>query len=601
MDWLRALFTDTNAVAHIILVYALVVALGTLLGRIKVAGISLGVTFVLFVGLAAGHFGLTVPEPVLFFIRDFGLTLFIFFVGLQVGPSFFSSFKSGGLVLNLLTVMIVLLGIVVTVALWFLLKDWVSLPQMLGVHYGAVTNTPGLGATQEALDLLHYEGENIAVAYACAYPLGVVGAIFSAVLLRKIFSIDLAEEDKHWETEEKEHNREPIFFHVEVTNPAVAGKTLGAIREFTGRSFICSRILSKGELSSPTAETVVQEGDVLRIVAAPEDRLPVTAFFGGEKQGVDLATEKSPLATRTILITREKFNGMTLKALALNQMDGVNITRVFRAGMTLFPYSNLHLQVGDQVYCVGPEPALQRLETLLGNKMKKLYHPNIFTIFVGLACLGEHSDCGARYARALEARSCGRAAHRRDSSRTLRELRPARHLHDAVGEPHDARNRDFALSGERRPRRGRELRRRHHAGERASLRAPRAFRHAHSAHRRGDRRKKGLQNQLPQHRGPHGGRNDRSSCARLRGDLVGEKFLVGCVFDRLSSGDVPSHPHGAAPSGASLGLCFLKKTPHRQEKKASGRRVRRLFRRNSGKPRTGAGGRLGLEWSTEHK
>ena len=291
----------------------------------------------------------------------------------------------GGLVLNLLTVMIVLLGIVVTVALWFLLKDWVSLPQMLGVHYGAVTNTPGLGATQEALDLLHYEGENIAVAYACAYPLGVVGAIFSAVLLRKIFSIDLAEEDKHWETEEKEHNREPIFFHVEVTNPAVAGKTLGAIREFTGRSFICSRILSKGELSSPTAETVVQEGDVLRIVAAPEDRLPVTAFFGGEKQGVDLATEKSPLATRTILITREKFNGMTLKALALNQMDGVNITRVFRAGMTLFPYSNLHLQVGDQVYCVGPEPALQRLETLLGNKMKKLYHPNIFTIFVGLA------------------------------------------------------------------------------------------------------------------------------------------------------------------------------------------------------------------------
>lgn len=385
MDWLRALFTDTNAVAHIILVYALVVALGTLLGRIKVAGISLGVTFVLFVGLAAGHFGLTVPEPVLFFIRDFGLTLFIFFVGLQVGPSFFSSFKSGGLVLNLLTVMIVLLGIVVTVVLWFLLKDWVSLPQMLGVHYGAVTNTPGLGATQEALDLLHYEGENIAVAYACAYPLGVVGAIFCAVLLRKIFSIDLAEEDKHWETEEKEHNREPIFFHVEVTNPAVEGKTLGAIREFTGRSFICSRILSKGELSSPTAETVVQEGDVLRIVAAPEDRLPVTAFFGGEKQGVDLATEKSPLATRTILITREKFNGMTLKALALNQMDGVNITRVFRAGMTLFPYSNLHLQVGDQVYCVGPEPALQRLETLLGNKMKKLYHPNIFTIFVGLA------------------------------------------------------------------------------------------------------------------------------------------------------------------------------------------------------------------------
>ena len=591
MDWLRALFTDTNAVAHIILVYALVVALGTLLGRIKVAGISLGVTFVLFVGLAAGHFGLTVPEPVLFFIRDFGLTLFIFFVGLQVGPSFFSSFKSGGLVLNLLTVMIVLLGIVVTVALWFLLKDWVSLPQMLGVHYGAVTNTPGLGATQEALDLLHYEGENIAVAYACAYPLGVVGAIFSAVLLRKIFSIDLAEEDKHWETEEKEHNREPIFFHVEVTNPAVAGKTLGAIREFTGRSFICSRILSKGELSSPTAETVVQEGDVLRIVAAPEDRLPVTAFFGGEKQGVDLATEKSPLATRTILITREKFNGMTLKALALNQMDGVNITRVFRAGMTLFPYSNLHLQVGDQVYCVGPEPALQRLETLLGNKMKKLYHPNIFTIFVGLAfgiVLGSIPIAVPGMPAPLK---LGLAGGPLIVAILLGRFGNFARLVDAVGEPHDARNRDFALSGERRPRRGRELRRRHHAGERASLRAPRAFRHAHSAHRRGDRRKKGLQNQLPQHRGPHGGRNDRSSRLGLRGDLVGEEFLVGCVFDRLSSGDVPSHPHGAAPSGASLGLCCLKKTPHRQEKRRRAAGFGAFFdetRENRGLAREGA-------------
>lgn len=385
MNWLTSLITDTNSVAHIILVYALVIAIGTLLGRIRIAGVSLGVTFVLFVGLAAGHFGLAVPGPVLFFIRDFGLTLFIFFVGLQVGPSFFSSFKSGGLILNMLTLLIVLLGIAVTVGLWFLLKDHVSLPQMLGVHYGAVTNTPGLGATQEALDLLSYHGENIAVAYACAYPLGVVGTILCAVLLRKVFSIDLAEEDKHWEHQEQEESHAPIFFHVEVTNPAVFGRTLAAIRQFTGRSFICSRILSKDQITSPTGESVVTEGDILRIVAAPEDRLPITAFFGGEKKGVDLAAEKSPLATRTILITREKYNGMRMKDLALNQVDGVNITRVFRAGMTLFPYSNLHLQVGDQVYCVGPEHALHRLESMLGNKVKKLYHPNIFTIFVGLA------------------------------------------------------------------------------------------------------------------------------------------------------------------------------------------------------------------------
>ncbi|MGN1150344.1 MAG: putative transporter, partial [Sutterella sp.] len=385
MSWFASLFTDTAAVAHIILVYALVIAAGTLFGRIRIAGVSLGVTFVLFAGLAAGHFGLSVPPAVLTFMRDFGLTLFVFFIGLQVGPSFFSSFKSGGLLLNLLTVLLVVLGIGVTIALYFFFSGSVSLPQMLGVHYGAVTNTPGLGATQEALDVLHYTGENIAVAYACAYPLGVVGTIACAIILRYAFRIDLAEEDKHWEDEEKAHNHEPIFFHVEVTNAAIDGRTISQIREFISRPFICSRILSGGRVSSPTSETVTKLGDVLRIVAAPENRLPIAAFFGSEREGVDLATEKSPVATRTILITRSKINGMTVKDLALSQFEGVNITRVFRAGMTLFPYPGLHLQVGDQVYCVGPEAALQRLESILGNKVKKLYHPNILTIFVGLA------------------------------------------------------------------------------------------------------------------------------------------------------------------------------------------------------------------------
>ena len=172
MSWLTSLFTDAQAVSHIILVYALIIAVGTLLGRIRIAGISLGVTFILFAGLAAGHFGLTVPEPVLYFVRDFGLTLFVYFIGLQVGPSFFSSFKSGGMLLNLLTLLLVVLGLLLTIGLYFLFSDQMSLAQMLGVHYGAVTNTPGLGATQEALDMLNYQGENIAVAYACAYPLG---------------------------------------------------------------------------------------------------------------------------------------------------------------------------------------------------------------------------------------------------------------------------------------------------------------------------------------------------------------------------------------------------------------------------------------------
>lgn len=191
MDWLMPLLTDTDSIGHILLVYSVVIAVGMALGRIKVFGISLGVTFVLFVALAVSYAGITVNGTVLNFLRDFGLILFVFFIGLQVGPSFFSSFKSGGLQLNLLTLLAVGLSILLTIALFLVLQGTVTLPQILGVHYGAVTNTPGLGATQEALDMLGYKGENIAIAYACAYPLGVVGIITSAVILRKMFRINL--------------------------------------------------------------------------------------------------------------------------------------------------------------------------------------------------------------------------------------------------------------------------------------------------------------------------------------------------------------------------------------------------------------------------
>ena len=317
MDWLAHLLTDVSSVPHIILVYSLVIAVGALLGRIRLFGVSLGVTFVLFAAIAAGHFGFTVNPAVLYFLRDFGLTVFIYFIGLQVGPSFFSSFKSGGMVLNLLTVLQVLLGVAVTIVLYILFRDTLSLPQMLGVHYGAVTNTPGLGATQETLELFKYTGENIAVAYACAYPLGV-------------------------------------------------------------------RILSGSSISSPNGSTVLHMDDCLRIVSQPDVKEAIVAFFGRERTDIDLAEEKSPLVVRTLMVTRESVNGMRIEDLALNRLDGVNITRVFRAGMTLFPSAKLHLQVGDQVYCVGPETAVARMEAKLGNQVKKLDHPNIITIFIGL-------------------------------------------------------------------------------------------------------------------------------------------------------------------------------------------------------------------------
>lgn len=384
MNWLTQLLSDPDSIGHILLVYSIVIAVGMALGRLKIFGISLGVTFVLFVALALSYAGITVNLTVLNFMRDFGLILFVFFIGLQVGPSFFSSFKSGGLQLNLLTILAVVLSIAVTIAIYFGLQDTVSLPQMLGVHYGAVTNTPGLGATQEALDMLGYQGENIAVAYACAYPLGVVGIIMTAVVLRMIFRINLKEEDRHWEEESNANSDAPIFFHVAITNAGINGQTIRHIRDFVGRAFICSRVLHEGVITSPTADTQVFVGDKLRIVAGAEAKPAIVAFFGEEDKNIDLATAHSPLISRNILITKDQVNGMRLGELHLSRFDGVNITRVFRSGMTLFPYQNLHLQMGDQVYCVGPQRSIDRLADRLGNQVQKLDHPNIISIFLGI-------------------------------------------------------------------------------------------------------------------------------------------------------------------------------------------------------------------------
>lgn len=385
MDWLISLFSNPNSVAHILLVYSIVIALGMGLGRIKVFGVSLGVTFVLFTGLLLNYLGMKIDPTVLGFIRDFGLILFVFFIGLQVGPSFFSSFKSGGIVLNGLMILAVVLSVVVTIVLYFLFSDTVSLAQMLGVHYGAVTNTPGLGATQEALAQLNYQGEDIAVAYACAYPLGVVCIIGTAIALRFIFKIDMKEEDQHWEAEEKASNHVSIFFHVHVTNKALEGRKIGDIRAFIARPFICSRIQHNGEITSPNSESIVHVGDLIRVVSGEENKDAIVAFFGEEDTKADLATEHSPITSKRLSVTRPEINGLTVGDLHLSHSDGVNITRVYRAGMQLFPYQNLHIQMGDELYCVGPINSIKRLEDRLGNKVKRLEHPNLIAIFIGIA------------------------------------------------------------------------------------------------------------------------------------------------------------------------------------------------------------------------
>lgn len=385
MDWLISLFSNPNSIAHILFVYSIVIALGMGLGRIKIFGVSLGVTFVLFTGLLLNYLGMEIDPTVLGFIRDFGLILFVFFIGLQVGPSFFASFKSGGIVLNGLMILAVVLSVAVTIVLYFFFSDTVSLAQMLGVHYGAVTNTPGLGATQEALAQLNYQGEDIAVAYACAYPLGVVSIIGTAIALRFIFKIDMKEEDQHWEAEEKASNHISIFFHVHVTNKALEGRKIGDIRAFIARPFICSRIQHNGEITSPNSDSVVHVGDLIRVVSGEENKDAIVAFFGEEDTKADLATEHSPITSKRLSVTRPEINGLTVGDLHLSHSDGVNITRVYRAGMQLFPYQNLHIQMGDELYCVGPINSIKRLEDRLGNKVKRLEHPNLIAIFIGIA------------------------------------------------------------------------------------------------------------------------------------------------------------------------------------------------------------------------
>ena len=280
MDWLQSLLWDSSSVAHIVFLYAFVVAAGVYLGKIKFFGISLGVTFVLFVGILMGHFGFTADTEILHFIREFGLILFVFCIGLQVGPSFFSSFKKGGMTLNLLAVGIVVLNIAVALGLYFIFEGRIELPMMVGVLYGAVTNTPGLGAANEALNQLNYHGPQIALGYACAYPLGVVGIIGSIIAVRYIFRIRINKEEESLQNQSEDMQHKPHMMSLEVRNESISGKKLLEVKNFLGREFVCSRIRHEGHVSIPDQNTVFNLGDQLFIVCSEEDAPAITAFIG---------------------------------------------------------------------------------------------------------------------------------------------------------------------------------------------------------------------------------------------------------------------------------------------------------------------------------
>lgn len=389
MNWLQDLLTNPNSIAHIVALYAFVIAAGVLLGKIKFFGISLGVTFVLFVGILAGHFGFTGNPAILSFVQDFGLILFVFCIGLQVGPSFFSSFKRGGITLNLLAVGIVFLNIAVALILYFALQGRVDIPMMVGILCGAVTNTPGLGAANEALQQLHYQGPEIAMGYACAYPLGVMGIILSMIIIRYICRVDVQRDsDEIQKEEEANPHMKPYTISLKVQNEALSGKTLSQVQNFLARDFVCTRIIQDGHMITPNANTVLRLGDRMFLVCAEDDSEAIMAFIGLKiEQDWDATNQQDkPMVSRRILVTQPNINGKTLGELHFSSMYGVNVTRVNRSGMDLFAARQLRLQVGDRVMVVGPQDAIERVANLLGNQLRRLDHPNIVTIFVGILC-----------------------------------------------------------------------------------------------------------------------------------------------------------------------------------------------------------------------
>ena len=400
MEWFVNLFANTNSVAHIALIYAIVIAVGVYLGKIKLFGISLGVTFVLFAGIVVGHIykiycpesEFAAPGDTLTFIQDFGLILFVFMIGLQVGPGFFESFGKAGLKLNALAASAIVLNIVVMFACYFIFfyqkHNINDLPMMVGTLYGAVTNTPGLGAANEALNSvfgqMNLPVPQIASAYACAYPLGVLGIIGATILVRYLCRVKLEKEEAALEEMAgAKANQKPHHMHLEVTNKYLEGKTLLQVHNFLNRDFVVSRILHDGHVSIPNRDTIFHVGDQMYIVCAEADYEAIVAFIGPVIE-VNWEQQDQPLVSKRVLVTNPKINGKSFGDMHFSSVYGVNVTRVTRHGMDIFASPSLPLQVGDRIMVVGPQDDVDRVANMMGNSIKRLDAPNIATIFVGV-------------------------------------------------------------------------------------------------------------------------------------------------------------------------------------------------------------------------
>lgn len=387
MDWLLGLFAG-EGIAHTILIYSLVIALGVMLGKVKFFGISLGATFVLFMGIVAGHFHMGVDEATLKFAQEFGLILFIFSIGLQVGPGFFSSFKEGGLRLNGLALLIIALNIAVALGIYAV--GGTRGNELVGVLQGAVTNTPGLGAAQQTLietqgpDVAMNLNEVMSMGYAAAYPLGVVGIILTMVIVKSLFKIDVNRETQDIEDEKNNSLLKPHIVTYRVTNKLIYDITIERLHNIIDRNFVISRVKrSDGEVIIPMSSTTIGKDDLLRIVLSVQDEEVFDAIIGPHEE-MDWEHDPAPVVSRRIVVTKSAYSGRRLGSLRLPRGYGLNVTRVNRAGVDLLASANLALQVGDRITVVGQLPDIERLAEKLGNSMRRLNEPNLFTMFIGI-------------------------------------------------------------------------------------------------------------------------------------------------------------------------------------------------------------------------
>lgn len=384
MNWLIDIFTEQTFI-QAILIISLICAAGLGLGNIKICGVSLGVTFVFFAGIIAGHFGLSINPDMLTTIQNFGLILFIYALGVQVGPGFFSSFKQGGIKMNLLALILLLAGSLLAIIIHW--TTGISAGDTMGLLSGAVTNTPMLGAAQQALLQMNPDdidgANNMAMACAVAYPFGLIGMILCVILLKATLG---KKKGKMQDTS----SDNTFVAEYQVSNPAIFGKTIREIRQNADCHFVISRIWKNEKVIIPTSETIIEKDEHMLVISSKNDVERVKTLFGHKenidwnKKDIDWNSIDSQLVSQKILVTKPELNGVKLGSLKLRNSYGINITRVNRAGIDLFPSRSLRLQLGDNLTIVGESRAIENVSSILGNQAKELNNPNLFAIFIGI-------------------------------------------------------------------------------------------------------------------------------------------------------------------------------------------------------------------------